>query len=103
VSSDRRRRTCSRHIDRGYRGSQIGQFLFGKLRARLGVDFIADAAGQHGQRFSPGQRRALAAGELRRLAPHHHQIEFVGGDAEAFGLQDVKLHAERAAVDLRGA
>jgi hypothetical protein len=40
---------------------------------------------------------------LRCLAPDHHQIELVCGHAELLAFQDVILHAEGAAVDLRGA
>src|SRR5450759_2023381 len=83
--------------------SEIGQFLFGKFRSCLRIDLVADARGQQRQRFGPRQCRALARRKQRRLAPDHDKVELVGRDAEALALQDVVLHAEGAAVDLRGA
>ena len=47
-----------------------------------------------------GQRRPFALRELRRLAPDHHEVDFVCGHPELFTLHDVILHAEGTAVDL---
>ena len=90
-------------IDRRDRRREIGQLLLGELGARLRINLVAHAPGEMRQRFGPHQRRALARRKLRRLAPDHDEIELVSRDAEAFALQDVELHAESAAVDLRSA
>src|SRR5689334_15933362 len=88
--------------DRNRRG-EIEQFFLGKLRGRFSIDLIADAAAKLGQRLGPSQRRAFARGELRRLAPDHHEIDLVAGYAQPFRLQNMILNAKGAAVDLRGA
>jgi hypothetical protein len=90
-------------IDRSDRRGEVEQLLFRERRARLRIDFVADAFAQQRQRFGPGQRRPLALGELRRLAPDHDEIELVDWHVQLLGLQDVILHAECASVDLRGA
>ena len=88
-------------VDRGNGRGQVGQFLVGKFRARLRVDFVADARRQQRQRLGPGQRRTFARGKLRHLTPHHDKIELVDRHAEPLRLKDMILHAEGAAVDLR--
>ena len=54
-------------------------------------------------RISPGQCRALPRRKLRRLAPDHHEVEFIDGNAETLAQQNMMLHAEGAAIDLRRA
>src|SRR6266850_2142084 len=90
-------------IDRRHGRREVRELLLGEFRARLRIDLVADALAEQRQRLRPGQRRTLAGRELRRLAPDHHQIEFIGGHAELLALQDVILHAEGTAIDLRGA
>src|SRR3954466_4821059 len=49
----------------------------------------------------PGPR--APAERIAAPRPDHDQVEFVDGNAEALALQDVILHAEGTAIDLRRA
>src|SRR5262245_21004296 len=81
-------------VDRGDGRGEVDQLLFGEFRIGLTVDLVAHTIRQQGQGLRPGQRRALARRELRRLPPNYHEVELVSGDTKAFALQDVILHAE---------
>src|SRR5579871_2411270 len=50
-------------VDRGDCRGEIDQLLVGKFLACFRMDLITDTIGEQGQRFRPGERRALTGGK----------------------------------------
>src|SRR3954471_24912461 len=91
-------------IDGHDRKCQVGNFLFGKLRAHALVGLIGDAVGRDlRQYFGPRQAGALARREQGGFTPDGDMVQAQRPLTVDGRVLDVHVHAERAAVDLGNA
>ena len=89
-------------IHRGDRQRQVDQLFLAELPTRLFVDLVRHVVyGDERDGFRPGQRRSLALGEERGLAPGNERVEALFGfAARPRGLR-MQVDSIGAAVDLR--
>src|SRR3954462_6064250 len=91
-------------VDRDDRDREADELRFFELRAGGLVRLVGNSLRTEPRdRFRPGQRRALPRREEGRLAPDRDGVDALLGLALLPRVLRVHVHAERAAVQIRGA